>query len=103
MSSGDIHIDIYESAEKFTEIGAGIGIWKRPWKVLKNLDLADELSKLTAIPTDEDAPSMFACKSIVVTKYLADDNGCLTELAFQMRKSDQPKGFPYYDLVTPSG
>ena len=43
----DIKIDIYEGAHAFTEIGAGVGVWKRPWSILKKLGLAEDLSKVT--------------------------------------------------------
>ena len=43
----DIKIDIYEGAHAFTEIGAGVGIWKRPWDILKKLGLAEDLAKIS--------------------------------------------------------
>ena len=42
----DIRIDIYESKEKFTEIGAGLGFSFRPWKIFKRFGLAKELEAL---------------------------------------------------------
>ncbi|KAI5116471.1 hypothetical protein M0805_001634 [Coniferiporia weirii] len=77
----DIQIDLYESASEFTDIGAGIGMWRRPWKVMKSLGLDGELRKLCEVPIVEDKPC----------------------LAFEMRKSDQAKGMSYYDMVTPMG
>ncbi|KAI5114866.1 hypothetical protein M0805_009927, partial [Coniferiporia weirii] len=77
----DIQIDLYESATEFTEIGAGVGMWRRPWKVMKSLGLEEELRKLCEVPAVEDKPC----------------------LAFEMRKSDQAKGVSYYDMVTPMG
>lgn len=43
----DIKIDIYEGAHAFTEIGAGIGLWKRPYDILKKLGLAEDLAKIS--------------------------------------------------------
>ena len=43
----DIEIDIYEGAHAFTEIGAGVGIWKRPWDILKKLGLTEDLAKIS--------------------------------------------------------
>ena len=39
----DIHVDIYESARQFTEIGAGVGLFLRPWRVMKALGLERSL------------------------------------------------------------
>lgn len=49
---------MYESARKYTEIGAGVGLLKRPWQVLKRLGLANDLAKCAHIPQDEDEPSL---------------------------------------------
>lgn len=57
LGKGDIHSDIYESAKQFTEIGAGVGLLKRPWQVMKRLGLAEDLAKYTFVPENEDAPS----------------------------------------------
>ena len=46
----DIHIDVYEAAAAFTEIGAGIGVWPRAWKVLCALGLAEDLAKIAVVP-----------------------------------------------------
>ncbi|KAJ3975910.1 hypothetical protein EV361DRAFT_945748 [Lentinula raphanica] len=43
----DIDIEIYESARALTEVGAGIGIFPRPWKVIKMLGLEADLLKVT--------------------------------------------------------
>ena len=59
FSAGDIRVNVYESAKKFTEIGAGVGLYKRPWKVMKRLGLKESLGKLTKVPESEDKPSMF--------------------------------------------
>ncbi|THH08567.1 hypothetical protein EW145_g2622 [Phellinidium pouzarii] len=77
----DIRIDLYEAAQGFTEIGAGIGMWRRPWNVMKSLDLGGVLGKLCEIPADEDK----------------------SYLSFQMRKSDQTKGIPYWDVIATMG
>lgn len=50
----DIHIDIYEAAHIFTEIGAGIGMWRRPWKIMKILGLDEDLRKIANSPVQED-------------------------------------------------
>ena len=49
----DIQIDVYEAASRFSEIGVGIGVWWRPWQILKSLGLEDDLCQLLdSKPTD---------------------------------------------------
>jgi salicylate hydroxylase len=45
----DIQVNVYEAATKFAQVGAGIGIWPRPWKVLELLGLHHDLLKLTEL------------------------------------------------------
>lgn len=42
-SGATFHVDIYESASHFSEIGAGIGIWPRVWDTLVSLGLEEDL------------------------------------------------------------
>lgn len=39
-----IQVDIYESAPKLTQIGAGITFWPRGWKILEKLGLESALA-----------------------------------------------------------
>ena len=55
----DILVDLYELSPSFTEIGAGIGMHRRPWRVLKVLGLENELSNLTKIPSSDDELSEY--------------------------------------------
>ena len=96
MSSGDIHIDMYESTQKFTEVGAGVALYKRPWKVLKDLGLRESLGKLTKLREDEDAPS--APKRFGL-RTLSDYS---TVRTFELRKADQPEGLSFYNVTVPS-
>ncbi|KAJ4490652.1 hypothetical protein J3R30DRAFT_3751372 [Lentinula aciculospora] len=73
----DIDINIYEGARALTEVGAGIGIFPRPWKIIKMLGLEADLLKVTE------------------TKVV---NGPVS--VFQYRKSDQHEGIEFYTLVT---
>ena len=43
---GDIKIDIYEAASKFTETGAGVVFYMRPFKILQKFGLEADLLKL---------------------------------------------------------
>ncbi|KAI0364701.1 FAD/NAD(P)-binding domain-containing protein [Pilatotrama ljubarskyi] len=76
----DIQVDIYEAASAFTEIGAGIGVWPRAWKVLCALGLSEDLARVAVVPPD-DHP----------------------KVAFHFRKGDQPEGVDFHTLVTPGG
>ncbi|KAH9929152.1 FAD/NAD(P)-binding domain-containing protein [Fomitopsis serialis] len=42
----DVEVVIYEAASHLAEIGAGVGLWQRPWKVIEELGLADSLLPL---------------------------------------------------------
>ncbi|EEB95696.1 hypothetical protein MPER_05292, partial [Moniliophthora perniciosa FA553] len=45
----DIEIDVYESAGKLAEIGAGIGLFPRPWKIIRELGLEQDLLRVTEL------------------------------------------------------
>ena len=48
----DIQVDIYEAAREFTEVGAGVGVWPRAWKVVEDLGLDQELGKVAVVAPD---------------------------------------------------
>ncbi|KAJ3773431.1 hypothetical protein FB446DRAFT_764427 [Lentinula raphanica] len=73
----DIDIEIYESARALTEVGAGIGIFPRPWKVIKMLGLEADLLKVTETQVIDGPVS-----------------------GFRYRKSDQCEGEHIFTLVT---
>ena len=52
----DIKVDIYEASSQFSEIGAGIALWLRSWKVLRKLGLDGSLAKLLEAPVIEHPP-----------------------------------------------
>ena len=52
--SPDIRIDVYEAASKFTEIGAGIGVWWRTRQVLKYLGLEEDVARLLTFRPGQD-------------------------------------------------
>ncbi|KAH9988557.1 salicylate hydroxylase [Russula vinacea] len=67
--SPDISVDVYEAASKFTEVGAGIGVWWRTRQALKSLGLEEDLIRLLPFhPGQDRVPSL------------------------QHRKADQPDG-----------
>ena len=52
-----IEVHIYEAANAFTDVGAGIGTWSRGWEVLKKLGLGQELGLLAAPVAEKEGPS----------------------------------------------
>ncbi|KAJ6582241.1 salicylate hydroxylase [Mycena capillaripes] len=73
----DIDVELYDAAATLTEVGAGIGIFPRPWKIVKMLGLEYDLLQ-TSERKPQDGPVH----------------------AFNYRKSDQQAGFPFFTLVT---
>ncbi|KXN84136.1 Salicylate hydroxylase [Leucoagaricus sp. SymC.cos] len=73
----DIEVTVYEAASKLTEVGAGVGIFPRPWEIIRKLDLEEDLLKATEIKRQEGPVRTFV-----------------------YRKSDSPEGMEFYTLVT---
>ncbi|KAJ8082777.1 hypothetical protein PM082_008633 [Marasmius tenuissimus] len=74
----DLEIDIYESASKLAEVGAGIGLFPRPWKIIRALGLEQDLLRLTELGVTEGPVK-----------------------SFRYRKGDQPHDGPdFFQLVT---
>lgn len=51
-----LKVNVYEATNSFTEIGAGITLWKRPWNALKALGLEDDLKKICRPSLVPDGP-----------------------------------------------
>ncbi|KAF7361699.1 RNA helicase [Mycena venus] len=49
-----IQVDVYEGAGRFREIGAGVMIWARTWRILDLLGLAEHFAKVTDTPPRPD-------------------------------------------------
>ncbi|CAA7261657.1 unnamed protein product [Cyclocybe aegerita] len=83
MLSNLSHLDVrlYESAGQFKEIGAGVMIWSRTWRILEDMGLASEFAKIAhAPPTGE------------------------MGVGFDYRRSDQPEeGFRFKLVEMPYG
>ncbi|KAJ3778671.1 FAD/NAD-P-binding domain-containing protein [Lentinula raphanica] len=76
-----IQVDVYEATDRFKEIGAGVMIWARTWRILEILGLGPAFSKIAHAP-----PS-----------------GSI-ETGFDFRRSDQPEeGFRYHLVQMPFG
>ncbi|KAI9507157.1 salicylate hydroxylase [Russula earlei] len=52
--SPNIRVDVYEAASKFSEIGAGIGVWWRTRQVLKSLGLEEDVIRLLSFRPGQD-------------------------------------------------
>ena len=48
----DIQVDIYEAAQDFKEVGAGVMIWGRTWRVLTLLGLDKTLREVAGVALD---------------------------------------------------
>ncbi|KAF9568279.1 FAD/NAD(P)-binding domain-containing protein [Agrocybe pediades] len=73
-----LQVNIYESASKLIEVGAGISFWPRGWEIMRNMGLeASLLSKL--FPAGH--------------KPLPEE----LRLLFSVRKGNQPQGTPILD------
>lgn len=53
-NSADITVAVYEQAPAPAELGASVGVLRRPYLALKDMGLADILAEVTRIP-DENA------------------------------------------------
>lgn len=74
-----IDVDVYEAAREFKEIGAGVGMWPRSWKIMQALGLAQGLSQIAIIPPQD-----------------------MMQVTFDFRKGDQPHGgTTFQQLATP--
>ncbi|KAA1470032.1 FAD/NAD(P)-binding domain-containing protein [Dentipellis sp. KUC8613] len=78
--AANIAVDVYEAAARFTEVGAGIGMWWRTWALMCALGLErDIVALLEAPPRDERVPTL------------------------HYRKADQPQGVSFADLTARGG
>ncbi|KZT01894.1 FAD/NAD(P)-binding domain-containing protein [Laetiporus sulphureus 93-53] len=55
-SLANVSVDIYESTTVLSEVGAGIGVWPRVWKILKELGLEDDFLSITHMKDGQIAP-----------------------------------------------
>ncbi|KAI3615121.1 salicylate hydroxylase [Moniliophthora roreri] len=71
----NIELNLYEAAAQIAEIGAGITVWPRTWKILKAMGMEESLVKgLKEKPNDE------------------------PKIAFTFRKSDQRDGYTFHQI-----
>lgn len=96
-SESSIEVDLYESASIISEIGAGITLWPRVWKIMKAIDLGEKLEQFLPRPPDDSTrkrlTQMWGCtlyKTLTVF---------ILGLVFQIRKGDQPEGYFIHDIM----
>ncbi|KAJ7446283.1 FAD/NAD-P-binding domain-containing protein [Mycena galericulata] len=73
-----IQVDVYEGAGRFKEIGAGLMIWQRTWRILELLGLAADFAKVADSKPDP-------------------------AVGFNYRRSDRPDGFHWNFVAMPYG
>ncbi|KAJ7079139.1 hypothetical protein B0H15DRAFT_859263 [Mycena belliarum] len=71
-----IQVDVYEGAGRFKEIGAGVMIWARTWRIFELLGLDQHFAKATDTPPDP-------------------------AVGFEWRRSDRPDGFKWNFITMP--
>lgn len=52
-------MDVYEAAEQFKEIGAGVMIWSKTWRILELLGVASDASKVAHCPPNPSLGTIF--------------------------------------------
>ncbi|KAI5118612.1 hypothetical protein M0805_008043 [Coniferiporia weirii] len=84
----DLEIDIYETAPSLTELGAGVGVWLRTWRILSSVSFADGSEDL-ATGLARIAPA-------------GRDMNDVVQKAFEFRKGDGgPEGRSFYTMMVP--
>lgn len=90
----DVDVTIYEAAHDLSEVGAGIGMSPRTWKIFKALGVDKELSQLTRVPPEDHIGEcrIGTCHQIMLIFRPA-------EKIFLLRKGDQLQGRNVADLT----
>ncbi|KAJ7784837.1 glycosyltransferase family 20-domain-containing protein [Mycena maculata] len=73
-----IQVDVYEAAGRFTEIGAGLMVWARTWRIFELLGLGADFAKIVDSKPDP-------------------------TVGFNYRRSDRPEGFHWNFVAMPYG
>lgn len=90
----NVEVDIYESTAVISEVGAGITLWPRVWKMVQAIDLDTSLLRFAPrAPDDTERKYHLPLIFPLVT------NGERLGLVFQMRKADQKEGVFIHDLT----
>lgn len=66
----DIELNVYEAAESFKEVGAGVMVWGRTWTVLSRLGIDKAMRAAAQLPANSSEGSlsqlMFSVRIFVV-------------------------------------
>ncbi|KAI0090694.1 FAD/NAD(P)-binding domain-containing protein [Irpex rosettiformis] len=73
-SGADFDVDIYESAQCFSEIGAGIGMWPRVSRTLQSLGLEEDLKKAGSTTWDDTLFTYYKSDEVPAVSFGAADS-----------------------------
>ncbi|EJD06331.1 FAD/NAD-binding domain-containing protein [Fomitiporia mediterranea MF3/22] len=94
--SPNIDVHIYEAAPSLTEIGAGVGVWLRTWRILSSAGLSEDMKSI-ALPPGRDMSENPSKSKLTV-------NGVQLGKAFEFRRGDRaPEGLSFYTMQVPFG
>ncbi|KAF7770266.1 hypothetical protein Agabi119p4_6240 [Agaricus bisporus var. burnettii] len=91
----DVEVSIFEAATKLAEVGAGVGVFPRPWEIIQKLGLEDELLRVTEVKRREGPGKFYHVWS---TRTSLDF--VIVVRTFSYRKSDCAEGIDFYTLFT---
>ena len=94
----NVEFHVYEAAERFKEIGAGVMIWTRTWIILELMGLSEQFSKIAHAPPDGSLgkPEWPHYGTLIYLCFYCAGVG------FDYRRSDQPtEGFRFHLVEVP--
>ncbi|KAG6812290.1 hypothetical protein H0H92_003599 [Tricholoma furcatifolium] len=81
--SKDIAVDIYETKDEISSIGAGIAIWKRTWQTLQDIGLEEEVKQRNlSLPKDGEVRGPVFRKADQVTTGIDFHNHMMPSVCF---------------------
>ena len=95
----DIEVSLYEAAESFKEVGAGVTIWGRALTILTRMGLDYDMRVAEGVPTD--GLHGISDPSSATIKLLIDFGIVDPTFSFDLRRSDLEEGFHVHSLRLP--
>lgn len=93
-------VDLYEATGQFKEIGAGVMIWSRTWRILELMGLANEFSKIAHAPPSG-LQGRVQTDRRPILRPLTPSSPCQA-IGFDFRRSDQEhEGFRFKSVEMP--
>ena len=80
----DVQVDVYEATSKFSEVGAGVGMWKRTWNVMEELGLGDDLKEMIGRELSNDLGK--CCLLTVVGVHICSPTSVTNSTSVQVEK-----------------